>query len=503
MSKKLIATSICVGFAVLASLALGVYGFCEINNMKKVDYGINVVGTQVTSANANNVLDGVSYDASSNVLTLKDANLEGDTFGILSNRNLVLRLVGDNTITLNATDETVVGIDLSDGFFRYDLCSIGSGALTINILNDNDSIDGIKADDILMNGGAYRLNLGNATAISGMEAENLDIVYPASLRINTGNGDIVSGMLINNDISFIASNVAVTIGNGSMMTSGIIAYNDIKITRSNIGVNVGSGKYVTGLSADGTINMIGNNGDDVVDPVFENASKDYDSNVLVLTGNGENENNAVFAGNKLVQTGGFLQAITGNCTSDDNNAIFVQGLANFSGGEVYAKSGAGLTSSQALMCESNLIIDANVLRFFGGTAQESYGAAVYGHVYLLSGIMRFESAQAEFVSVGLYVKGSLEIIDANVGCWASEVTDASGESYGLWCNSAFDLYNDSFFTTGHTKAINSEINIKLDSYKVHYSDQAGDVAEDNINVVENPTSFDYGAYKYILFEAIV
>lgn len=66
-------------------------------------YGINVGGSEVTSANATNVLNNntVSYDATHNILTLDGASISGAISTELD--NLTIKLKGTNTITTTNT----------------------------------------------------------------------------------------------------------------------------------------------------------------------------------------------------------------------------------------------------------------------------------------------------------------------------------------------------------------------------------------------------------------
>lgn len=120
-----------------------------------VNYNIWIGGTQVTSANAGNVLgDGtVSYDAETQTLTLSNANITtacdefirsgywGTRTGIRANQDLVICLVGENTIDLSGLTYTRVMRHAI--FVAGDLTINGTGSLNAlsGVATNNNSYD--------------------------------------------------------------------------------------------------------------------------------------------------------------------------------------------------------------------------------------------------------------------------------------------------------------------------------------------------------------------------
>ena len=145
-------------------------------------YGINVGGRDITDKNAADVFgDGkVSYDKSTNTLTLNEYTYEGDGVvfaedeytAILSNKGVNIQLLGENTIK-TTEDMNVGGIVVLEGD-----CTI-SGTGTLTVLTEGGGI--------ALAGGCLTVKSGNLVLGSKSQPILLGIM---ALGVNIEDGDI-------------------------------------------------------------------------------------------------------------------------------------------------------------------------------------------------------------------------------------------------------------------------------------------------------------------------
>ncbi|WP_369283017.1 beta strand repeat-containing protein, partial [Oscillibacter sp. GMB15532] len=207
--------------------------------MSTTNYGIWVGGVEVTSANKDNIAGmgitgNVTYDSDTNTLTLNDANITGCytagnyDYGIYHSNssmvnNLIINLVGTNTITLNARElQTVAGIysEQSEGSLTF--CETGSGSLSISA--PNMAIYGENA---------ITISSGTINATGGP----VGIYSRGQMTINGGNvtaGGTSYGIGCNNSLSITSGTLTATSGTHAIVfTDGSLSASDgMQVTAS-------------------------------------------------------------------------------------------------------------------------------------------------------------------------------------------------------------------------------------------------------------------------------
>ena len=144
-------------------------------------YNVTVCGTQVTSANASDVLgDGtVSYNPETKTLTLNNANITGTNSAIYSiHSDLNVELIGNNTLTVTGYSE---GISFNKGSEESaNLTFTGSGTLNLN----TESGKGINVRGTMTVDGPNINIHSTGTAIAATENSDI-IVKSGSLNIKS------------------------------------------------------------------------------------------------------------------------------------------------------------------------------------------------------------------------------------------------------------------------------------------------------------------------------
>lgn len=188
------------------------------------DYGITICGTAVTDSNASDVFgDGtVSYDASTQTLTLKNADFAYyGLSAIYAEHDLTISLDGDSTVTAVAgKGKSPRGaIHVNDG----ELTITGEGSLNVSYSGGEAEkyASGIYASaDITITGGA------NVTATGGTIAGSKDF-FCYSLGVHSGGNITVSGAATK--LTAIGGTITGGAGDTSYI-AGIYAQKNITIT---------------------------------------------------------------------------------------------------------------------------------------------------------------------------------------------------------------------------------------------------------------------------------
>ena len=169
------------------------YKYVEVAPVE--EYDVWVGGTQVTSANASNILNdssttnthSVSYEPTTKTLTLTDATITGapnrqytsnitDACGIYSKHDLTIELSGTNTVSgsTETQDNGNYGIFVSG---RLTFTSDSDGSLTVSggtsSNNGNAWVPGVYASGITVNN-------CNVTAIGGTASDSYPVAYAMS-----------------------------------------------------------------------------------------------------------------------------------------------------------------------------------------------------------------------------------------------------------------------------------------------------------------------------------
>lgn len=120
------------------------------------DYGIKICGTAVTDTNAADILgDGtVSYEPTTQTLTLNNANIASTTAGVSAihaEHDLTIKLVGDSTVTAVGGTEGCKVIKLEKFPDECGLTVTGNGTLDVHC--DGDTVSKVEAYGIYVTGG--------------------------------------------------------------------------------------------------------------------------------------------------------------------------------------------------------------------------------------------------------------------------------------------------------------------------------------------------------------
>ena len=172
---------------------LSTYKYVEVAPVE--EYDVWVGGTQVTSANASNILNdsrttnthSVSYEPTTKTLTLTDATITGapnrqytsmikDACGIYAKHDLTIKLIGDNNKVQGAAEQP----DGSYGIFvsgRLTFTSDSAGSLTVSGGKSNNSgnawVPGVYASGITVKN-------CNVTAMGGTASDSYPVAYAMS-----------------------------------------------------------------------------------------------------------------------------------------------------------------------------------------------------------------------------------------------------------------------------------------------------------------------------------
>lgn len=164
------------------SMILGLYliiGLFPVTARAAETYPLKVNQTTVTSDNASDILgDGtVSYDSTTNTLTLNGAQLNQITY--TGGDPFTVSLAGDNTVTsVQSGTAPLIGSDVA-------LIINGAGSLTVSGINRNDYIECIYSPkDITVDGASITLINSNKGGLCSNS--NIYITNGAHIKGNTG-----------------------------------------------------------------------------------------------------------------------------------------------------------------------------------------------------------------------------------------------------------------------------------------------------------------------------
>ena len=301
---------------------------------KNTDTAGNFTGTS-TEYNAH-------YDSATGTLTLKDYNGGQIKLGGDIQRDLTIKLIGDNKITV--TGDVGIVVNSYECNITITAESGSSGKLTINVTNEASAYDGVTG-------------IGNYLATGGGTSGNVTITGYADVTINaTSNTQnstsfgIYAGEVVIEDHAKAAITVKAPTNTGAPYVYGIYAKDNVTInTAGEITVdasNAGTGNYVysTGVRAMRNLTLtkvgrmtvkwndkIGNQGF----PLSPNASFDsnaYDNNV----------DKANCIATYTPKTKEFTPTATFTATSPDSGTL--SGLVD---GGNYAVTGAAATTFTA------------------------------------------------------------------------------------------------------------------------------------------------------------
>ena len=193
--------------------SLGTYKYVNVTPAV-VTYNVWVGGTQVTSANASNVLNdsntthAVTYDPATKTLTLTDATITGapnrqytsnitDACGIYAKHDLTIKLIGDNNKVQGAAEQPdgSYGIFVS-GRLTFTSASGSNGSITVSGGTSNNSgnawVPGVYASGITVNN-------CNVTAIGGTASDRYPVAYAMSKAPTLVGAEVVATNTTNSD----------------------------------------------------------------------------------------------------------------------------------------------------------------------------------------------------------------------------------------------------------------------------------------------------------------
>ena len=190
------------------------------------NYDLWVGGTQVSTANANNVLgdenSSVSYDNATNTLTLNDVNISvSGKYAIESGLdNLTVLLVGDNVIACQGENDIAFKGTVAGAKITFDTNASSPGSLQVQV-NDNHLFDGITLEyaDILemVNEGwsytiavkRYGLSIGEVDVTAANATDVLDdgtVSFNITTNTLTLNGaELGSQLIADVNVSIVTS----------------------------------------------------------------------------------------------------------------------------------------------------------------------------------------------------------------------------------------------------------------------------------------------------------
>lgn len=197
----------------------------------------------VSPYNAKDVLkDGgsIRYDAECNTLTLTNVSLTVKDSFLRAYGDLILELVGENRVTVQATaGEKVGGILCEDLTRRYNLllCGEGSLELTVTTLDSTAEAVGITAENCTVCAGELTVLVGNAVESSrAVECENASFSQ-SEITLTAGEGQINTGLLVNTDLSVEGGSLAVTVEPSERLSEGIWVGGNAVIDGARVQVN--------------------------------------------------------------------------------------------------------------------------------------------------------------------------------------------------------------------------------------------------------------------------
>lgn len=196
------------------------------------DYGIFVVGVEVTRSNRKDILgDGtVSYDEDTNILTFDHAEIEYDDSVVYSKIDLMIELIGENKFKVSG--ERVAAIHAGNYMLSKDVVFLGDGSLSIEFEGTSAEAMGIFAKDIRI---------------------ETDITIDLPDCSNIVNGIYSEASLI------LSGGATVTVNNGAAAYSTAVkARNNVEIERGsslNVSIRPGVTEVCRGLTVGGSLSV--------------------------------------------------------------------------------------------------------------------------------------------------------------------------------------------------------------------------------------------------------
>ena len=233
--------------------------YVKVEAAAVTEYPLWVGGTQVTSENAEDTdgTRGWSYDADTNTLTLNDytyTGAESEYATIYTTEDLMINLVGNNTVTNTSTNNNSFGIFVEDDQNQKNLTITGNGTLTANGGNSASTyscgicVGGTLTIDVnttvKANGGSCADSAGVA-AFGGLHVKG-------TLEATGGLGTNSSYGIYNTQVEIAEGSVLTAIG-GTQAINGVVnnaiagaGWKNVEGTEGErtIAVNIG-GQYLT------------------------------------------------------------------------------------------------------------------------------------------------------------------------------------------------------------------------------------------------------------------
>lgn len=422
MNKKLnLTTFIMLGVAIVISITSFIISICSIT--KTTYYGIFVEGIEVTNKNASNILkDGtVKYSNKDNVLTLNNAKIESVDYGILSNNDLTIKLIGDNTINVSGEDD-ISGIAALETLSEKNLSIIGNGSLTITTNNTSGELNyGIYCNNIAIENPNINLFVGNST-----------YSYGYSVGIECNKFTLYSGKL-----------------------------------------NISTGEAVesVGISSDNNFTMYGEFIDGSIDEETQDVLMNFTSEIDIQAGTAKYYSIGIFCNSNLTLNGGEVKAVGGTSINGDSYGIEVVGNISTNDGYLQGLGGIAKYYSEGVTCHSSIIANEGVLIGDSTEANESYGVVANGNISCYGGHVWASAQNGKTLTSGLYCKGDIEI--AIGGSIASISTTTLTDSFGLMCDGKVTIDDGMILAEGDTTAFSEDINLDYPGdYHIYAEDES-------------------------------
>lgn len=321
-----------------ASMIVGLMPTSVSAKVAEEDYPY-VAGVQITDTNAGNVLgDGtVSYDAETNVLTLRSADIEtaDAPYGIYAEGDLVIELAGKNTVTVSP-GETPLDTEL--------YAAVYSKAGNVRIIAGEDETGASLNAEV-------SVPLENGCDSVGIKGNDVSIEAGVNVTVKSGDSSYEEGKttysISGNSVSIKGAVVYAEAGDGCY-SAAIAGQNEVEIENSDVNA-VSTSDYFEGY-----------------------AEQSYG---IFVSG----DEGLHISGGKVIAQSNAAESISadiacmGGSISIDNNAV-VQ--ANFEDEGYASDCGAGL------LAEGDIIIDNAQVFARGREAASSVGIYSYQNVIL-------------------------------------------------------------------------------------------------------------------------
>ena len=345
------------------------------------DPSLYVNGVNMVDADPSAYPAGCTYDASTNTLTLNNANLTedgGKKGNICEGRNILLNLVitGTNTVTNGSTDDDRAGI------YIWGALNV-SGTGTLNVTGSNTlQSDGIYVlKDMTMSGSTVNASgTNNDLDVTG----NLTMTGGTVNLVNSATCTTLGTINMSNDAALHATatnhiGYSIRADKGLQMTGGSIWGSTDGESQPQWGVNdvliEGGDANISG----GEIRLKGNGSLSVL-----NGSLNV-SGSAVITSEVAGTRNSIFAHSGMSVSGGTIIAKSaGNASGNDANDVYVEnGSFRMTGGTLNL-SGKGTLSSHGNISVSGGAISASgpdaLIRAISSDMDISGGTIEFGSI---------------------------------------------------------------------------------------------------------------------------